>query len=111
MRPLARFITFLGVLALIASTVMLPWTEDSLHYQYIRDQMQAITVHAWAGYHSVFKPPSQVIQYNDDGNIKLTADYVIDHDRLLLEWVFIVLVTVGLVFVVTPRKDTSLSIK
>jgi len=59
----------------------------------------------------LLKAPNPVIQYNDEGNIKLTAAYIIDRDRLLLEWVFVVLVTIGLAFVVTPRKNTSLSIK
>jgi len=108
---MARFFTFLGVLALIASAVMLPWTENSVHYQYMKDKMEGIPTYAWAGYHSLLKAPNPVIQYNDEGNIKLTAAYIIDRDRLLLEWVFVVLVTIGLAFVVTPRKNTSLSIK
>jgi len=90
---------------------MLPWTENSVHYQYLKDKMEGVPTYVWAGYHSVLKAPSPVIQYNEDGNIRLTAAYIIDRDRLLLEWVFIVLVTLGLVFVVTPRRQPSLSIK
>jgi hypothetical protein len=108
---MARLFTFLGVLAMIASAVMLPWTENSVHYQYMKDKMEGIPTYAWAGYHSLLKAPNPVIQYNDDGEIKLTAAYIIDRDRLVLEWAFIVLVTVGLAFVVTPRKHPSLSIK
>jgi len=54
--------------------------------------------------------PDPIIRYNDDGTIKLTAAYVIDRDRLLLEWALVVLVTLGLVFVVTPKEQKSLSI-
>jgi len=110
MRLIARFITFLGVLALIGSAAMAPWTENTVHYQYLNNKMEGIPTYAWAGYHSVRREPAPIIRYNDDGTIKFTAAYVIDRDRLLLEWVLIVLVTVGLVFVVTPREQRSLSI-
>jgi hypothetical protein len=110
MRLIARFVTFLGVSALIASAVMLPWTENTVHYQYLNDRMESIPTYAWAGYHSVMRDPAPIIRYNDDGTIKLTAAYVIDRDRLLLEWVLIVLVTVGLIFVMMPREQRSLSI-
>jgi hypothetical protein len=110
MRIFARFVTFLGVIALVASAVMLPWTERSVHYQYLNEKMEGIPTYAWAGYHSVLKEPAPIIRYNDDGTIKLTAAYVIDRDRLLFEWLLVVLVTVGLVFVVTPREQRSLSI-
>ena len=98
-----KLVVCLGVVALITSGVMLPWTENAVHYQYTaRIERERIPTRSSAGYHSIFNPPQQVIWYDDSGAIKYAADYAVDHERLVLEWAFIVLVTLALVFVVKP---------
>ena len=104
--PRIRWVVILGVLALIASSIVPPWTESAVHYQY-RGRIERIPTRSSAGYHSIFNPPQPVIWYEDFGAIKYTADYAVDRDRLILEWCLILLVTIGCAFLVGFRAGSG----
>ena len=105
MRPIQRFVIFLGVLALILSALILPWTKQSVAFLHDIDG-NLTQAHTTSGeYHLVYHPPEAYARYDDHNRLAYVADYTLDRDRLLLEWGLIILVTAGLVLVAKRKRE------
>jgi len=95
-RPIQRFVICLGVLVLIFSALILPWTKQSVAFLHDIDG-NLTQAHTTSGeYHLVYHPPEAYTRYDDHNRLAYVADYTLDRDRLLLEWTLIILVTTGL---------------
>ena len=56
-------------------------------------------------YHLVYHPPEAYARYDDHNRLAYVAVYTLDHERLLLEWGLIILVTLGLVLAGRHKRE------
>jgi hypothetical protein len=112
-----RLTVLLGVVALLASAIMLPWTETRTYYRpsgwsgfdfvytgpLVPDRIETQTC-----YRSVFNLPHEEVDTDQSGLVKIITDYRIDHVRLLLEWLLIVLVTIELILALRLKDQRPL---
>lgn len=93
-----------GVSAVLLAGLYAPWTAN---IAYLGIQYK-ITVHRFAGYHWMFKPPGPTdaptfeATFDETDTFRSphfrdTLQYEVDSSRLLLEWLMVSLVTLGLV--------------
>jgi len=102
-RPVQRVVICLGVLALILSALILPWTKQSVAFLHDIDG-NLTQAHTTSGeYHLVYHPPEAYARYDDHNRLAYVADYTLD--RLLLEWGLIILVTTGLVLAAKRKRE------
>ena len=99
-----RLIVLLGVVALLAPAIMLPCTESRTYYRpagassndFVRvDPPVPYYVETKTRYYSVFYFPHELVDIDQSGIVKIITDYSVDRVGLVLEWVLIVLVTIG----------------
>jgi hypothetical protein len=115
MNVLQRIIIFAGVSVVLILGLYSPWTAT---ISYLGSEHNT-TVHRSAGYHWIFKAPSPAdnttfeATFGDTDTFRAprfrdTLRYEIDTSRLLLEWLMVVLVTVGLLVATkTKRRDIA----
>jgi len=58
-------------------------------------------------YYSVFYFPHELVDIDQSGIVKIITDYSIDRVGLVLEWVLIVLVTIGLVIALRLKDQLA----
>jgi len=111
-----RLIVLLGVVALLAPAIVLPYTESRTYYRpagassidFIRvDPPVPYYVETQTRYYSVFYFPHELVDIDQSGIVKIITDYSVDRVGLVLEWVLIVLVTIGLVIALRLKDQLA----
>jgi len=102
-----RVIILCAVLALVISGLFPPYIEHSEGINY----RSPGTFTRTAGYHSIFKPPARSAQWSDSpypNYEEQNVTFYVGRERLLLEWLFVILVTAGLVLAArSPGKKSA----
>ena len=105
MSSLTRWIILAGVLALLLSAFVLPWTKHGTRIEYDYDDKPHSFGETTSGdYHLIYHPP-QPYHVKSYSRTVYSADYLVDTDRLLLEWALIILVTAGLVLAAKGKRE------